>query len=53
MMILIRSYWEHQENRRLFFDWLAEKLQLDDYLEWANVENIQIVKNGGIHSIRL
>jgi hypothetical protein len=41
------NYWFNMYNQRLFFDWMAENMEINSLSDWYNIENKDICKQGG------
>jgi hypothetical protein len=42
-----QGHWDHMENQREFFDWIAESLCIHSQWDWYKVTKTQIIQNGG------
>ena len=42
-----KNYWSDKKNQRIFFDWLANKLQVKSVEDWYKVKPSDIINNGG------
>lgn len=41
------GYWDNFDNHRIFFDWLADQLNIDVPDKWYNISDKDIVDHGG------
>lgn len=42
-----RCYWNHEENRRSFLDWIGQQLGFKNLDDWYNITAKDILDNGG------